>query len=152
MTVYRITNSLYKDDISGSGAKIKGARWNVPGNSMLYTAENISLSTLELLVHIGFNDIQNFYHLLTILIPDEVSLKEISADKLKKDWQADEDYTAFMGTEFLRNNASLILKVPSAIITEEHNYLINPGHADFKKVKIKRSKQFIFDKRLYIFK
>jgi len=151
MIVYRITNSLYKDDISGSGAKIKGARWNMPGISMLYTAGSISLSALELLVHISFNDIQNFYHLLTISIPDDAA-KEISADKLKTDWQEDEDYTAFMGTGFLRNNTNLILKVPSAIITEEHNYLINPGHADFKKVKIKRSKQFIFDKRLYIFK
>ncbi len=152
MIVYRITNSLYKDDISGSGAKIKGARWNMPESSMLYTAENISLSALELLVHIGFNDIQNFYHLLTIYIPDSAPAGEINVGKLKTGWQEDEDYTAFMGTEFLRNNETLILKVPSAIIAEEHNYLVNPGHADFKKVKIKKSKQFIFDKRLYIFK
>ena len=152
MIVYRITNSKYKDDISGSGAKITGARWNLPGSSMLYTAENISLSTLELLVHIGFNDIQNFYHLLTIFIPDDAAIKEISSAKLKTNWQEDEDYTAFMGTDFINSNQSLILKVPSAIITEEHNYLVNPDHPDFKKIKIKRSKQFIFDKRLYIFK
>lgn len=152
MIVYRITNSHFKDDISGSGAKIKGSRWNITGTSMLYTAENISLSTLELLVHIGFNDIQNFYHLLAISLPDNAALKEIHANKLKTNWQEDEDYTAFMGTEFLRTNTSLILKVPSAIVPEEHNYLINPGHPDFKKVKIKKSRQFIFDKRLYIFK
>ena len=152
MIVYRITNSQYKDDISGGGARVKGARWNLRGSSMLYTAENISLSTLELLVHIGFNDIQNFYHLLTIFIPDDAAIKVINADKLKTNWQEDEDYTAFMGTDFIHNNQNLVLKVPSAIITEEHNYLVNPDHADFKKVKIKRSKQFIFDKRLYIFK
>jgi len=152
MIVYRITNSLYRDDISGSGAKIKGARWNMPGSSMLYTAENISLSVLELLVHIEFNDIQNFYHLLSISIPDDAPTKQINTDKIKTDCQEDEDYTAFMGTEFLKGNANLILKVPSAIITEEHNYLINPGHPDFKKIRIKKSKPFIFDKRLYIFK
>ena len=152
MIVYRITNSQYKDDISGGGARVKGARWNLRGSGMLYTAENISLSTLELLVHIGFNDIQNFYHLLTIFIPDDAAIKVINADKLKTNWQEDEDYTAFMGTDFIHNNQNLVLKVPSAIITEEHNYLVNPDHADFKKVKIKRSKQFIFDKRLYIFK
>lgn len=152
MIVYRITHSHYKDDISGKGARIKGARWNMPGNSMLYTAENISLSTLELLVHIGFNDIRHFYHLLAIFIPDTAPVKEIHADKLKPNWQEDEDYTSFIGTEFLKNNADLILKVPSAIISEEHNYLVNPGHPEFKKIKIKKSRQFIFDKRLYIFK
>jgi RES domain-containing protein len=152
MTVYRITNSHYKDDISGNGAKIKGARWNMRGTGMLYTAENISLSTLELLVHIGFSDIQDFYHLLAISIPDDAPAKEIRADKLKANWQEDEDYTAFMGTSFLRGNGNLILKVPSAIIPEEYNYLINPGHPDFKKVKIKRSRQFTFDKRLAVFK
>lgn len=152
MIVYRITHSQYKDDISGSGAKIKGARWNMAGTGMLYTAESISLSTLELLVHIGFGNIQDFYHLLSISIPDDAALKEIRMDKLKPNWQEDEDYTAFMGTSFLKENTGLILKVPSAIIPEEFNYLVNPGHPDFRKVKIKKTRPFIFDKRLYIFK
>ena len=152
MIVYRITNSLFKDDISGNGAKIKGARWNLQGSSMLYTAENISLCILELLVHIGLQDIQNFYNLLTIAIPDSASVTEISIGKLKPNWLEDEDYTAFMGTEFLKNNANLVLKVPSAIIDEEHNLLINPYHVDFKKIKIKKSDEFIFDERLYTFK
>lgn len=152
MIVYRITNSHYKDDISGNGAKLKGARWNMPGSSMLYTAEHISLSTLELLVHIGFNDIQKFYHILSIYIPDDAAMREINVNKLKPNWLEDEDYTAFMGTGFINNNVNLVLKVPSAIIPEEHNYLINPNHNDFKKVKIKTSKPFIFDERLYTFK
>lgn len=152
MIVYRITNSRYKDDISGAGAKAKGARWNMPGSSLLYTAENISLSTLELLVHTGFDEIQHLYHLLAISIPDDASINKINPDKLKTNWQEDEDYTAFMGTEFIKNNLALILKVPSAVITEEHNFLVNPNHTDFKKIKIVRSKPFVFDKRLYIFK
>ncbi len=152
MIVYRITNSLFKDDISGTGAKIKGARWNMPGSSMLYAAQSISLSVLELLVHIGLQDIQNFYHLLAISIPDDTPVTEINLNKLKKNWLEDEDYTAFMGTEFLKTNESLVLKVPSAIINEEYNFLVNPYHPDFKKIKIKKSKPFIFDQRLYTFK
>ncbi|MEO6539874.1 MAG: RES family NAD+ phosphorylase [Ferruginibacter sp.] len=152
MTVYRITNSLFKDDISGTGAKLKGARWNMPGSSMLYTAQTISLSVLELLVHIGLQDIQKFYHLLAISIPEDAPSTEINITKLKKDWLEDEDYTAFMGTQFLKTNTNLILKVPSAIITEEYNFLINPYHPDFKKAKIKKSNPFIFDQRLYTFK
>ncbi|HQW85015.1 MAG TPA: RES family NAD+ phosphorylase [Ferruginibacter sp.] len=152
MIVYRITNSHFKDDISGNGAKIKGARWNKPGSSMLYTSEHISLCTLELLVHIGFIDIQKLYHLISIYVPDDAQLRKISEDKLKANWLEDEDYTAFIGTEFINNNVNLILEVPSANIPEEHNYLINPTHKDFKKVKIKSSKSFIFDERLYSFK
>ena len=152
MIVYRITNSHYKDDISGTGAKFRGARWNMPGTSMLYTAENISLSALEILVHIGFNNIKNFYHLLAIFIPDDTIIKEINTDKLKPGWYEDEDYTSFMGTEFIKTNNSLVLKVPSAIIAEEHNFLVNPNHQDFKKIKIKKSKPFTFDERLYRFK
>lgn len=152
MIVYRIVNSHYKNDISGIGAKLKGARWNKQGSSLLYTAEHISLCALELLVHIGFNDIQKLYHILSIYVPDDVSIKKISINKLKPNWIEDEDYTAFIGTEFINNNINLVLQVPSAIISEEHNYLINPNHRDFKKVKIKTSKPFIFDERLYTFK
>lgn len=152
MIVYRITNSKFKDDISGTGAKLKGARWNMPGTSMLYTAEHLSLSALEILVHIGLNDIQDLYHQLAIQIPDDTIMKEIHANKLKSGWFEDEDYTSYMGTEFIKTNNYLVLKVPSAIITEEHNFLINPGHPDFKKIKIKKSKPFTFDERLYRFK
>ncbi|MBS1754214.1 MAG: RES family NAD+ phosphorylase [Ferruginibacter sp.] len=152
MIVYRIVNSHYKNDISGIGAKLKGARWNKQGSSLLYTAEHISLCALELLVHIGFNDIQKLYHILSIYVPDDVSIKKISINKLKPNWIEDKDYTAFIGTEFINNNINLVLQVPSAIISEEHNYLINPNHRDFKKVKIKTSKPFIFDERLYTFK
>lgn len=152
MIVYRITNSHYKDDISGDGAKLTGARWNMPGSSMLYTAQHISLSTLELLVHIGFSDIQKFYHLLSIEVPEHAAMREINENKLKPNWMEDEDYTAFIGTEFINNNVNLVLKVPSAIIPEEYNYLINPNHADFKKVKIKKTKPFTFDERLFTFK
>jgi RES domain-containing protein len=152
MIVYRITNSRYKDDISGAGAKLRGARWNMPGTGMLYTAENISLSALEILVHIGLSDIRNLYHQLAIFIPDDTIIKEINTHKLKPGWYEDEEYTSFMGTEFIKTNNSLVLKVPSAIIAEEHNFLVNPNHPDFKKIKIKKSKPFTFDERLYRFK
>ena len=152
MIVYRITNSRYKDDISGAGAKLRGARWNMPGTGMLYTAENISLSALEILVHIGLSDIRNLYHQLAIFIPDDTIIKEINTHKLKPGWFEDEEYTSFMGTEFIKTNNSLVLKVPSAIIAEEHNFLVNPNHPDFKKIKIKKSKPFTFDERLYRFK
>lgn len=149
MIVYRITNSLYKDDISGYGASIKGARWNSPGISMLYTSEHISLCALEMLVNILLAEVKLNFHLLHISVPDSASIATVAAQKLKQTWREDEDYTNFIGNEFCKNKDSMLLKVPSSVITEEYNYLINPAHTDFKKVKILNSKPFIFDQRLF---
>ena len=69
--------------------------------------------------------------------------------QLKKDWQHDEDYSKYIGDEFLRSSSHLLLRVPSVIIPEEYNILINPLHKDFNKVKIKTSYPFHFDVRLF---
>ncbi|MBL0056154.1 MAG: RES family NAD+ phosphorylase [Chitinophagaceae bacterium] len=152
MIVHRITHSLYKDDLSGTGAKKYGARWNQRGSSMLYTAEHISLCALEMLVHIGMKDLQRSFHLVNIFIPDEAPIRILDVKKLKTHWMEDEEYTAFIGSSFVKENQQLALKVPSAVIPEEYNYLINPSHPDFNKVRIKRSKPFLFDERLHAFK
>jgi RES domain-containing protein len=151
MTVYRITNSNYKDDISGLGAKTYGGRWNVPGFAALYTSEHISLCVLEMLVNITLPESQIKYHVLQIQIPDVAEPAVITKKRLKANWEDDEGYTQFMGTEFLKNKQSLILKTPSAVISEEYNYIINPLHPEFKKVNIHNSYPFKFDKRLFIY-
>lgn len=134
------------------GAKLYGSRWNVVGVPMLYTAENISLAVLETLVHLQEVEIPTDFWLLKIQLPDDSKSSRIDAGKLKKRWQDDEGYTRFIGSEFIKNNASLILQVPSAIITEEHNFLVNPLHKSFAKSKIIDSKEFNFDHRLLSFK
>jgi RES domain-containing protein len=149
MIIYRICKSEYKDDLSGTGAKRYGSRWNQPGYPMLYTAEHISLAALEMLVHINFDEVPPSFYLLLIKLPDAVAITELKYDKLKKSWEEDNGYTAWIGSEFLKDKTTLCLKVPSAVIAEEHNYLLNPLHADFKKVQIEESRPFNFDKRLF---
>lgn len=151
MILYRIAHSLYKDDLSGEGAALYGARWNSKGTRMLYTSEHISLCALEMLVHVPLSITGASFFLLHIQVPDELSPAEIRVDKLKERWQEDEPYTAFMGDQFAAARQSLYLKVPSAVIPEENNFLINPRHPSFKKVKIIRSAPFTFDKRLAAF-
>jgi RES domain-containing protein len=151
MIVYRICNTYYKDDISGEGAKIYGSRWNSKGVPILYTAEYISLAVLEMLVHIQFDEVPLNFHLLKIFLPDAAPVIHLKADKLKPNWVQDEEYTAFIGNEFVTDKSALCLKVPSAIVGEEHNYIINPLHPDFKKVYIASAKKFDFDKRLFRF-
>ena len=151
MTFYRITNSAYKDDLSGQGAKIVGGRWNLPGHQALYTSEHISLCVLEMLVNITLPESSLNYHLLKITIPDTYEPTIILNKKLKTNWQDDEAYTQFMGTEFLKNKQAAVLKIPSAVICEENNYLLNPLHPDFKKIVIRKSSPFKFDNRLFNF-
>lgn len=149
MIVYRICNSLYAADISGTGAKLTGGRWNTKGIPALYVSQHISLAVLEMLVNNHFKDFSIELSLLTISVPEKTEIKEVQSGKMKAGWFEDYSYTQFMGNEFIKNADGLIIKVPSAVIHEEHNYLINPAHADFKKVKITETKSFRTDKRLF---
>ena len=149
MIVYRISNAAYKNDISGTGAKLNGARWNSKGTPMLYTAEHISLAVLEMLVNTNFKDYSIELDLLYIQLPEAPAPGDIKLSKLKENWKEDPAYTKFIGDEFIKQNQSLILKVPSAVINEEYNFLINPLHPHFKKVKVSKTKSFWPDKRLF---
>jgi len=150
MIIYRLATSAHKEDISGTGSKIFGGRWNSPGVAALYTAEHISLALLEILVRTGRKNIPASYNLIKILIPDSLTIVSIPEKKLKQAWEHNLAYTQWMGDEMLKTNAALIIKVPSAIVPEEHNFLVNPTHPDFKKVKIITTSAFDFDKRLFL--
>ena len=147
MIVYRISNESYKGDISGNGAAINGSRWNSKNIRMLYTGEYISLSILESLVHLREIDLPEKQFLLMIEIPD-IEFQEIKVVKLMNRWQQHISYTQWIGDQFITTNKSLVLKVPSAIVPQEHNFLINPLHAAFKKVKLINSELLNLDKRL----
>jgi RES domain-containing protein len=149
MIVHRICNTTYSDDLSGTGAKLFGGRWNSKGIPMLYVSEHISLAVLEMLVNNQFKDFSIELSLLRISIPDTVEIKEIKLNKLKAKWNEDFSYSKFIGNEFIKSMSNLVLKVPSAVIAEEQNYLINPLHTDFKKIRIADTKQFKTDERLF---
>lgn len=150
MIVYRLSSGDFKNDLSGTGAKLFGGRWNSTGLNALYTTEHISLAVLEILVHVKLYRQPLDYHLITIEIPEKAHIIAIDHAKLKRNWKDDFTYGQFIGDEFLIANQSLVLKVPSAIIEQENNLMINPAHPDAEKLKIRSSKIFIFDKRLYL--
>ena len=150
MIVYRLSSGEFKNDLSGTGAKLFGGRWNSTGLKALYTTEHISLAVLEILVHVKSYRQPLDYHLITIKIPETAEIVTIDHDKLKRNWKDDLTYGQYIGDEFLIANQSLVLKVPSAIVEQENNFLINPAHPDAEKIKIRSSKIFMFDKRLYL--
>jgi RES domain-containing protein len=149
MIVFRISNAAQSDNISGTGAKLMGARWNSVGIPVLYTAEHISLAVLEMLVNTNFKDYAIALDLMYIKLPDQYPVTKIELSGLKTGWKEDFDYTRYIGDEFFKQKESLILRVPSAVINEEYNYLANPLHPDFKKIKIIKTKSFWPDQRLF---
>jgi RES domain-containing protein len=149
MIIYRLSINKYANDISGAGAKINGGRWNPAGISALYASENISLCILEILARADKYTSPDSYTIISIETP-QTDMYEIQLQKLKASWQHDLDYTQWIGAEFFNNNQSLILKVPSAIVPQEHNLLVNPLHAEFKKVKVIKTELLELDKRLLL--
>ncbi len=148
MTVFRLSKNIYAHDLSGKGAEIAGGRWNSRGNAMLYTSQSIALSVTEIAVHTPLGITPKDYSLIHIELPDS---EIFEVKKLPSDWQTfpHADSTQKIGDEFLKKNKFLTLKVPSAVVQGDFNYLINPMHPDFSKIKILKIEKFSFDERLF---
>ncbi|WP_313111904.1 RES family NAD+ phosphorylase [Aequorivita sediminis] len=147
MKVYRITKTKYAEDLSGTGAKLYGGRWNHIDSACIYTAESRALSVLEYAVNINIDFIPRALSLCVFEI-DESQVYSFKQEDLPGNWRetpapkSTKDY----GTQFLKSNKP-ILKIPSITIPEEFNYIINPQIASlsFKLVEIK---DFVFDLRI----
>lgn len=148
MIIYRISNEQFRNDLSGNGAAINGSRWNSSGTRLLYTSQFVSLCILESLVHLRQNYIPDSQYLLEIEINATHNAHEIFLKKIKHNWREEIQYTQWIGDQFIKNNESLMLKVPSAVVPEEHNFLLNPLHKDFKQIKIISAELLNLDKRL----
>ena len=151
MEVYRITQEEYANDLSGNGARLFGGRWNSEGFYALYVASSRSLALLETLAHTPARMLQQkVYMLVTIAVPDKMSIREITISKLGAGWDVPDirQYTQKMGNHFLLAKNELLLAVPSVLVPEENNYVLNPLHTDFKKVKVIHHRRIGFDKRM----
>lgn len=148
MIVYRVTSGIYANDISGEGAWLAGGRWNTQGIRVLYTSQHISLSILEILVKADKLTAPHNYSIVSIELPDDKNHTVLELSRLKLNWQQHVNYTQWIGDQFINNRESLVLKVPSAIVPQEHNFLVNPLHTAFKKVKIVSVELLGLDKRL----
>jgi|KBSMisStandDraft_5_1062788.scaffolds.fasta_scaffold10366_6 RES domain-containing protein len=149
MILHRFAHRKYAHDISGTGSKLKGGRWNSVGLAVVYSSGRISLSLLEVLANANTLEELQMLQLTEIEVPDNVPLHEIRLSQLKKEWWKDFEYSQWLGSEILKENKALIIKCPSAIIESENNYLINPLHSSFKKINIKAVNDFRFDERLF---
>ena len=151
MIVYRLCRESYANDLSGRGAEINGGRWNGKGTPALYTSASRALCAIEIVVHVPAGIIPKDYFMVSISIPDNEAIDTINLKNLPANWNNNpiSGSTQRIGNAFLAEQKALALKVPSAIIKDEWNYIINPMHPNFKKVKIINIEPFTFDTRLF---
>ena len=150
ITAWRIVKKAHAASaFSGKGAFLFGGRWNSQGILMVYLAGSQSLSALEQLVHTGttVDLVAGDFVIIPVEFPDSLVA---DVGKLPKNWR---EYpapraVAVIGDRWIQASSSVALRVPSAVIPDESNYLLNPLHRDFSKIKIGKARKFTFDSRL----
>lgn len=151
LTGFRITKARQvATAFDGEGARRVGGRWNLPGVRAVYLGEGVAIATLEVLVHaLRPQLLAEAYRLVRVELP-RASTLDLPPEALPPGWNdpASTQVSAPIGTQWLRQGASLALRVPSAVVPYEHNLLLNPAHPDFARVKIHPPETFLFDVRL----
>jgi RES domain-containing protein len=151
MELYRISQEIFADDLSGNGARLFGGRWNSEGLFAVYTSSSRSLALLEILAHTPAKMLDSkIYILITFQVPDNIKLQEIPVSVLTTGWDAPDTrpVTKKLGDKFLRSKSGLLLSVPSVLVPEEKNIVLNPLHTAMHKVKIVHKRQIHFDGRV----
>lgn len=147
MVVFRITAAKWAGVLTGSGHP---GRWNSRGHFVLYAATSRALACLENLVHLSGEREQIKFKLTEIEIPDVCTKQIILPGSLPPLWHRPEHYHLCQpeGDKWIESLNSLMLIVPSSIIEDEHNIIINQTHPQFPLVSVRKIKDFTFDERL----
>jgi RES domain-containing protein len=150
LTAWRICKKQHAvSAFNGEGAYLFGGRWNSPGVSVVYVASTRSLAVLEMAVHLDRTTLLASFVLISCEF-DERLVTTLDRRDLPTLWRSDPPPTelAAIGDAWVKQALSAVLAVPSAIIEEEANFLLNPAHPDFSKITIGDRQDFVFDLRL----
>jgi RES domain-containing protein len=149
MVVYRVGKTKHAKDLTGEGAKINGGRWNHKSVPCLYTSESRALSILEYTVNVNVQEIPRALSITTIEISDSEILI-INEDALPGNWKSVPAPTSTQdfGSNLLKSSKKAVLRIPSSVIAEEFNYLLNPLHINSRNFKIKSITDLVYDIRI----
>jgi RES domain-containing protein len=139
-----------KDTFTGEGARRVSGRWHHQGTPVVYVSESLALAVLEKFVHLGFDASRISFVYFKIEIPDSVAVEKIKTAALPANWAAEppQDSTKDIGSNWARKAGTAVLRVPSVLVPKSWNYLLNPAHRDFVKIRITGPMPFVFDSRL----
>lgn len=147
--MFRITKEEFSEYLTSSGS---ANRWNLKGQQVIYAGSSRSLSTLELVVHKGSVIPLFHYKVMVISMADEDSMyKQVKINELPYNWRSIAAYSELqkIGSDWYNSMETLALKIPSAVIPLEFNYIINTEHPNFKdKIKLVRTEDYFWDSRL----
>jgi RES domain-containing protein len=146
-----VKKSQQAEAFSGKGARLYGGRWNQRGTAVVYTADSLALAALEYFVHLG--PAMAAVELISFRaeIPPRVVIRKLNVDALPANWRSEPppQVTRAVGTDWAGEGATAVLRVPSALIHTQHNFILNPHHRDFRKIRISEPRPFRFDSRMW---
>ena len=147
MFLWRISNH---PSLAGDGALRTPGRWHTRGRRVVYCAQSAAAALLEILVHfeIDIQDLPIRYRLLKVEAPDNVHVERVSVDQLPADWSERTEVTRALGAAWLARGSTALLTVPSAIVPETFNVLLNPAHQDATRIVIVHAGDHAIDPRL----
>jgi RES domain-containing protein len=150
--VYRILRKPYsKTPFDGEGAYLFGGRWSSPGVRLAYTAEHLSLAMVEYFVHLDADHPPKDLVVAVADIPDNVSRVSLDMKQLPPNWRQTPPPSALtqIGDEFVRGEQAAALTVPSVLSPVESNWLINPRHSAFARIRLHSAEVFQYDSRFF---
>ena len=143
--VWRLASGRHPP-LNGEGARRVGGRWNSVGQAAVYTSESLALCLAESLVHLP-EDLPRGYQSFKIFVPDD-AIEVLDITSLVVGWQNDLTFTRNIGDQWLTTRRSLALVVPSVVLPESNNVLLNPMHSRANELRVMDQQPFTFDPRL----
>ena len=136
--LFRISTSKHINDITGTGARMYGGRWNHAGYPVVYTSDSRSLAALEFLVHVPMAFAPENLSIVEINIQKNIERESINESRLPLNWRnyPAPEQLANLGANWIKSKSSLLLDIPSSVVEKEVNTLINPLHPDIKFVNL----------------
>ena len=150
ITGWRIAKTRYAASaFDGEGARLNGGRWNSVGIRVAYASESVALATLEVLVGVQKSSLLGSYSIVSAQV-DEAKIETLPGASLPGNWRSypPPPETQAIGDQWVHEGRSVALRVPSAIVDSESNYLLNPAHSDFTAIAISSPVPYTFNSRL----
>ena len=149
-TVWRLTRPNYAPGLDGEGARLAGGRWNSPGRAVVYCSATLALAVLESFVHLP-PELRSTTRLpgmtaVKLQLPESTQITDIGEEPEARLFDA--AACRALGDQWLVAGATLVLSVPSAVVPEERNFLINPLHPQAARIRVLAQDRFRFDPRM----
>ena len=135
----------------GEGARLAGGRWNRRGTAVVYTSATLSLAALEYFVNLPASAAPADLVMIQAEVSDELAVSSVAPGGLPRGWRSypAPEALAEIGSRWIEEGKTAILAVPSAVVPQEWNYLLNPSHPHFRKITIGRPESFSLDLRMW---